>query len=69
MDLVQNAFPLAAALSMILSVIAAAGTMLEGFFVKRGASMDSIKEDYSVRIHLKKSTAFMFRMGERWCFF
>ena len=27
--------------------------MLEGFFVKRGASMDSIKEDYSVRIHLK----------------
>ena len=48
-----NAFPLAAALSMILSVIAAAGTMLEGFFVKRGASMDSIKEDYSVRIHLK----------------
>lgn len=48
-----NAFPLAAALSMILSVIAVAGTLLEGFFVKRGASMDSIKEDFSVRVHFK----------------
>lgn len=47
-----NSFPLAAALSMILSFIAVAGTLLEGFFVKRGASMDSIKEDYSVRVEL-----------------
>ena len=35
-----NSFPLAAALSMILSVIAVAGTLLEGFFVSRGASFE-----------------------------
>ena len=50
-----NAFPLAAALSLILSVIAVAGTLLEGFFVKRGAGMDSIKEDYSVRVFFRKA--------------
>lgn len=48
-----NSFPLAAALSMILSVIAVAGTLLEGFFVSRGASMDSIREDYDVRVEFK----------------
>ena len=50
-----NSFPLAAALSMILSVIAVAGTLLEGFFVSRGASMDSIREDYDVRVEFKES--------------
>ena len=58
-----NAFPLAASLSMILSVIAVAGTLLEGFFVKRGASLDSIKEDYSVRVHFKKSLRILLEWG------
>lgn len=57
-----NAFPLAAALSMILSVIAVAGTLLEGFFVKRGASLDSIKEDYSVRVYFRNPI----RLGLEW---
>lgn len=57
-----NSFPLAAALSMILSLIAVAGTLLEGFFVKRGASMDSIKEDYSVRVELSAKL----RKGLEW---
>ena len=35
-----NAFPLAAALSLILSLIAVAGNSSEGFFVRRSASMD-----------------------------
>ena len=58
-----NAFPLAAALSMILSLIAVAGTLLEGFFVKRGASLDSIKEDYSVRVYFKKSLRIVLEWG------
>ncbi len=47
-----NAFPLAAALSLILSLIAVGGTLMEGVFVRRGAFTDSIREDYSVRIRL-----------------
>lgn len=57
-----NAFPLAAALSLILSLIAVAGTLLEGFFVRRSASMDSIKEDYSVRVYFKPGL----RRGLEW---
>ena len=58
-----NSFPLAAALSMILSVIAVAGTLLEGFFVSRGASMDSIREDYDVRVEFKESKRKAFEWG------
>ncbi len=58
-----NAFPLAAALSMMLSLIAVAGTLLEGFFVKRGASMDSIKEDFSVRVHFKRPLRILLEWG------
>lgn len=58
-----NSFPLAAALSMILSVIAVAGTLLEGFFVSRGASMDSIREDYDVRVEFRESKRKAFEWG------
>ena len=58
-----NSFPLAAALSMILSLIAVAGTLLEGFFVRRGASMDSIREDYDVRVEFKESKRKAFEWG------
>ncbi len=58
-----SAFPMAAALSLILSVIAVAGTLLEGFFAKRGAGMDSIREDYSVRVFFKKSRRIALEWG------
>lgn len=47
-----NSFSLAAALSVILSVIAVAGTLMEGVFIKKSSGMESIKEDESVRIPL-----------------
>ncbi len=50
-----SAFPLAAALSVILSMIAVGGTLLEGLMVRKSAGLDSIKEDYSVRIRLNNS--------------
>lgn len=50
-----TAFNLAAALSVMLSVIAISGTLIEGRFLKRKSTMESIKEDYSVRINLKES--------------
>lgn len=49
-----DAFPLAAALSVILSVIAVGGTLLESSLSGKGGAMESIREDYSVRIELEK---------------
>lgn len=47
-----SAFPAAAALSVILSGIAVAGTLLEGVSGKWDSGRESIREDYSVRIVL-----------------
>ncbi len=48
-----DAFPLAAALSVLLSVIAVGGTVLETALVGKSGKSESIKEDYSVRIELE----------------
>lgn len=50
-----NSFPLAATLSVILSVIAIGGTLIEGLVSRRAKYMESIEVDYSVRIQLKDS--------------
>lgn len=47
-----DSFNLAAALSVMLSVIAVGGTLLEGVMIKKSSDIDSIKEDYSVRLYL-----------------
>lgn len=47
-----RAFYQAAALSVMLSCIAIVGTLLQGSFIKKSSNMDSIREDYSVRIEL-----------------
>ena len=49
-----NSFPIAAALSVVLSVIAVAGTLAESMVSRKATYMESIKEDYSVRISLSK---------------
>ncbi|WP_409967735.1 iron ABC transporter permease [Bengtsoniella intestinalis] len=49
-----TSFNLAAALSVMLSVIALSGTVLQSRFVKKSSAMESVKEDYSVRIPLGK---------------
>ena len=51
-----DSFHLAAALSVILSVIAIAGNVVQTKFIKKGANLESIKEDYSVRIKMKGRT-------------
>lgn len=48
-----DAFPLAAALSVLLSVIAVGGTLMETALVGKNGKSESIKEDYSVRIELE----------------
>ncbi|WP_088186862.1 iron ABC transporter permease [Desulfosporosinus sp. FKA] len=50
-----SAFPNAAALSVILSGIAVSGIMVEYIFTKKSSHLDSIKEDFSVRIELTDS--------------
>ena len=62
-----DSFTLAATLSVILSVIAVTGTMMEGIFGRKSSSMESVREDYSVRIPLNplkrravESCAFLF---------
>lgn len=50
-----EAFAQAAALSVMLSAIAIAGTLLEPLVLRRAASMDSIKEDFSVRVELSQT--------------
>lgn len=47
-----DSFTLAAALSVILSVIAVGGTMVEGGVIRKSSDLESVKEDYSVRIPL-----------------
>lgn len=49
-----DAFPLAAALSVILSVIAVGGTLLESSLAGKGGTMESIREDFNVRIELEE---------------
>lgn len=49
-----SAFRKASVLSVILSLIAITGTALQGMIVSRSSGMESIKEDYSIRVTLKK---------------
>lgn len=58
-----NSFSLAATLSVILSVIAVAGTLIEGIFGKKSSGMESIKEDYSVRIPLSSGKRKVLQYG------
>ena len=58
-----NSFSLAATLSVILSVIAVAGTLEEGIFGKKSSGMESIKEDYSVRIPLSSGKRKVLQYG------
>ncbi|MDW5299951.1 MAG: iron ABC transporter permease [Sedimentibacter sp.] len=47
-----DSFGLAAALSVMLSIIAIIGTAVQGKFIKKSSNMESIKEDCSIRIEL-----------------
>lgn len=47
-----SSFSDAAVLSVLLSVIAVAGILLEGIFTRRGKGLESVAEDPSVRIEL-----------------
>ncbi|MDD4844722.1 MAG: iron ABC transporter permease [Anaerotignum sp.] len=47
-----NSFHMAAALSIILAVIALSGTVLQSKLLTKNMGLESIKEDYSIRIHL-----------------
>lgn len=47
-----TSFNLAAALSVILSAIAIAGTVIQGRLIKKNSDLESVKEDYSVRYEL-----------------
>ena len=58
-----DAFPLAAALSVLLSVIAVGGTLMETALVGKNGKSESIKEDYSVRIELEGTKTEAIRMG------
>ena len=58
-----EAFAQAAALSVMLSVIAIAGTLIEPFVLRRAAVMDSIKEDFSVRLPLSKNVRRCVELG------
>jgi iron(III) transport system permease protein len=49
-----QAFPLAAALSVLLCVIAIGGTLLE-VLDRKGGAMESIKEDFSPRVYIRES--------------
>ncbi len=57
-----DAFPAAAALSVLLSVIAVGGTLLEGMLVGKRSAMESMKEDHTVRIWLASG----WRKGIEW---
>ena len=45
-------FNLAAALSVILSIIAIGGTILQGKMIKKNSGLESVKEDRAVRVYL-----------------
>lgn len=47
-----NSFHLAAALSVVLSAIALTGTVLQGKLLTKNTGLESIKEDYSIRLQL-----------------
>lgn len=49
-----NSFHLAAALSVVLSVIALTGTVLQSKLLAKNTGLESIKEDYSIRIKLPR---------------
>ena len=57
-----DSFPLAAALSVMLCVIALAGTLLE-LLVRKGKIMESIKEDMSPRIQMARHRRLMLERG------
>lgn len=50
-----SAFRSAAALSVLLSAIALTGTALQGLLVKKSSGMESIREDFSVRVPLGRA--------------
>ncbi len=54
-----SAFRSAAALSVMLSAIALLGTALQGMLVRRSSGMESIREDYSVRVPLGRARPFV----------
>lgn len=58
-----GSFSLAAALSVILSVIAVAGTLAESLFLRKSSSLESVKEDYSVRIQLGSRARVLVQWG------
>ena len=49
-----QSFPLAAALSVMLCIIAIGGTLLE-VLIRKGGAMESIKEDMSPRVYIRSS--------------
>lgn len=51
-----SSFNLAAALSVMLSVIAIGGTILQGKMIKKNSGLESVKEDRSVRVYFSKWT-------------
>ncbi len=58
-----DAFPLAAALSVLLSVIAVSGTLLETALLGKNGKSESIREDYSVRIELENKKRRLLEWG------
>lgn len=50
----SSSFNLAAALSILLSVIALGGSLIQLRFVAKGSQMESVKEDYSIRVYIGK---------------
>ena len=58
-----DSFPLAASLSVILSVIAITGTLIEALVIRKGGAMESIKDDYAVRIYLQKGRRRLLEWG------
>jgi iron(III) transport system permease protein len=51
-----SSFSDAAVLSVLLSLLAVGGTLLEGFFVRRSPGLESTGEDASIRIELPRRT-------------
>ena len=58
-----DSFPLAASLSVILSVIAITGTLIEALVIRKGGAMERIKDDYAVRIYLQKGRRRLLEWG------
>ncbi|MEW9123917.1 MAG: iron ABC transporter permease [Thermotaleaceae bacterium] len=58
-----RAFSFAAALSVMLSIIAITGALLQGKLIKKSSGLESIQEDHSVRIEIKQRTRVMVEWG------